>query len=136
MINVLLDVNVLVAAMISSGVCSSILDAWLDGEFDVLVSPRLLAELEEVLARKKFEGFVTAEERTQIAELLRSRGILIEDRAPERVSRDPDDDYLIALARDGGAAAIVSGDKDLLVLKVQIPVITPRDFLEALRRES
>jgi uncharacterized protein len=33
---------------------------------------------------------------------------------PERLLRDPRDDYLVALARAGGAAAIVSGDRDLL----------------------
>jgi predicted nucleic acid-binding protein len=32
----------------------------------------------------------------------------------EPVLRDPGDDYLLALARAGGAEAIITGDKDLL----------------------
>jgi predicted nucleic acid-binding protein len=44
--------------------------------------------------------------------------------------RDPDDDYLIALAH-ARAAALVSGDDDLLELVGQIPVFTPAEFLAA-----
>lgn len=49
------------------------------------------------------------------------------------ISRDPTDDYLLALARFAGAAYLVSGDKDLTVLKdVVPPVLTPAAFLETL----
>ena len=46
-------------------------------------------------------------------------------------SRDPDDDYLIVLASTH-RAALVSGDKDLLVLEGEIPVFSPRAFLDLL----
>lgn len=42
--------------------------------------------------------------------------------------RDPDDDYLFALAH-ARAAALVSGDDDLLELAGKIPVFTPAEFL-------
>jgi hypothetical protein len=35
-------------------------------------------------------------------------------KAVEEILRDPDDNYLVALAREAGAEAIVSGDGDLL----------------------
>jgi hypothetical protein len=47
------------------------------------------------------------------------------------ISSDPDDDYLVALARAGGADCLVSGDADLTVLiDAKPPVVTPREFLE------
>lgn len=47
------------------------------------------------------------------------------------VSPDPDDDYLVALARSTGADALVSGDTDLTNLDLtDLPVLTPRQLLD------
>jgi uncharacterized protein len=47
--------------------------------------------------------------------MLASAGSMLADPIQiEPLLRDPDDDYLVALAREAGAEAIVSGDKDLL----------------------
>ena len=45
--------------------------------------------------------------------------------------RDPRDDKFLDVALAGEAAAIVSGDKDLLVLNPWrgIPILTPADFV-------
>ncbi len=53
------------------------------------------------------------------------------DTRPPVCSRDPDDDYLIALASEH-RAILVSGDKDLLALAEEIPVFSPRAFLDLL----
>ena len=47
------------------------------------------------------------------------------------ICRDPDDNLLLALALDGGADYIVSGDKDLLdmVSFREIPIVKPAEFL-------
>jgi predicted nucleic acid-binding protein len=46
--------------------------------------------------------------------------------------RDPKDDQYLALAINGGAECIVTGDEDLLVLHPfrSIPILTARSFLE------
>jgi predicted nucleic acid-binding protein len=47
---VVLDCNVFVSALLSpSGSPAQVLDRWADGDFDVIVSPLLFAELERVL---------------------------------------------------------------------------------------
>ena len=49
------------------------------------------------------------------------------------VVRDPDDDYLVALASDSGAEAIVSGDLDLReAVGLPVEVLTPRMVLTRL----
>jgi len=61
----------------------------------------LLAEFEDVLGRKKFRR-ITAEEAQRLVAVVRSRAEVVPD-APEpwRVeTRDPKDDYLVALARE------------------------------------
>lgn len=50
------------------------------------------------------------------------------------VSSDPDDDYLIALARAAGVDALVSGDEDLTSLELgDLDILTPRQVLDRLR---
>jgi predicted nucleic acid-binding protein len=60
--------------------------------------------------------------------------VILDDPPPlPGVSPDPDDDYLIALARAADADCIVSGDVHLLGLPdPSPPVFTPREFLERL----
>lgn len=54
----------------------------------------------------------------------------------ESLTRDPDDDYVVALAREHAADVIVSGDKDLLEWQEQRPpVVTPTEFEEMLTSE-
>jgi predicted nucleic acid-binding protein len=49
------------------------------------------------------------------------------------VCRDPDDDYLVALAQAALVDAVVTGDRDLLELEdVGVAVITPRALVERL----
>ena len=52
---------------------------------------------------------------------------------PPRVSRDPRDDYLVALAVSVGADAVVTGDDDLLDLSdPPVSITRLRSFAEAL----
>lgn len=50
------------------------------------------------------------------------------------ISRDPDDDTILALAAIGRADAIISGDRDLLELVTYegIPILTPAQFMQRL----
>jgi len=130
-----LDTNVLVSALISPGGGSArLLLALRSGAFELLVSPLLLSELREVLRRDKFRQYVSEAEADAYVELIRSEGVLRADPgpSPEPLSADPDDEYLIDLARDAGADALVTGDTHLLELRAIIPAMTPAEFLEML----
>lgn len=56
----------------------------------------------------------------------------------EKVCRDPDDDNILALARDNRADYIITGDKDLLVLEKfdLIPIIDPRKFWSIIKNKE
>jgi len=85
------------------------------GRFDAIISPRLLDELGRSLRKPYFQERITEEPITGALEALATLTGLVDDPAePARVLRDPTDDYLVALARESGAEAIVTGDKDLL----------------------
>ncbi len=123
------DPNVLISALLApTGVPAALLRRWLDGEFELVVSERLLAEVRRALTYPKLRSHATGEEAEAFIELLRGAGLMAHDAAsPPRISRDPGDDYLIALAMSS-AAALVSGDQDLLEVK-DAPVESPRSFM-------
>lgn len=132
MIRAVLDTNVLVAAILSPhGAPAEILGRWRDGEFEIVVSSKLLAELGAVLARPSIAARVPIEEAEEILSVLAEGAVHREDRDPDRPwSRDPKDDFLIELAAVSGAHVLVTGDRDLLEIDpASVPVRTPRMFL-------
>ena len=99
--------------------------------FEVVLCPALIGEVRDVLSRPKITRLVAdglAE--AFLDDVLRAAGDLYPDPAAgSALTRDADDDYLIALAREAGADAIVTGDRDLLDWPEQIPpVMTPAEF--------
>ncbi len=138
MLRVVIDPGVHIAAILSKrGAPAGILLAWLEGRFDLVVSPKLLAELDAVLRRPKFRPYVTEEEADAYVGLFRNFATSAPDPARvERVSPDPGDDYLVALARASQADLLVSGDPHLTRLRGRQAVVTPRAFLNSLERQD
>ncbi len=132
MARAVLDPGVLVSALITpTGKPAKLLLAARAGNFELIISPQLLDELEAVLRRKKFRRYIDLDGVIAYMDVLRRDAQLAADPEtppPIRCS-DPDDDYLIALAHSQ-SAALVSGDSDLLELAGEIPVFSPAEFLE------
>jgi putative PIN family toxin of toxin-antitoxin system len=126
-----LDSGVLVSALITStGTPAKLLEEARTGKLELIVSSRLLAELEGVLMREKFRRYIDLDAVRAFVDLLRSEAIVAADPEdqPPLSSSDSDDDYLIALAY-GQSAHLVSGDSDLLDLADVAPICSPADFL-------
>jgi len=114
-LRVVVDPNVVVSAAISpAGVTGRLIRLGLTGRFRIVVCPMLLQEAREVLSRPNLHGFVNT---VAALELLTSIDAAAEQHADpaviEAISRDRDDDYLVALATESGADQLVSGDADL-----------------------
>ena len=132
------DVNVLISGVLSAkGSSAEILRASRDGQFELVVSELLLAELKRTLAYPKLRKRVPPEKAAAFANWVRDHGSLAQDpESPPPVgSRDPDDDYLLALAINC-RAYLVTGDTDLLVLGDDLPILTPAQFATKLRKTS
>jgi putative PIN family toxin of toxin-antitoxin system len=97
----------------------------------VILSEALLLELEAILAHPKFNPYVTRKERGNFLRKLHrlSEPITIIQRI--EACRDPKDNFLLELAVNGRADAIVTGDRDLLALHPfrGIAVLTPARFI-------
>jgi uncharacterized protein len=126
-----LDPGVLVSALITpAGAPAKLLHAARGGGFELVVSAYLLGELGSVLRREKVRRYVDLDVVDDYLQLMRRDGEMAADpEAPPPVRcKDPDDDYLIALAHSR-SAALVSGDRHLLELAGKIPVFSPAEFL-------
>jgi putative PIN family toxin of toxin-antitoxin system len=135
-VRAVLDPNVIISALLSpTGSPAKVLRAWLDGGYELVVSPLLLEELDRALGYPKLRERVTSGEAEELIDLLRHgaewRGDPTD--APPVRSPDPGDDYLIALAA-ASQAVIVSGDRHLLDLGHELPVYSPAAFLAVIER--
>ena len=96
-----------------------------------LMSEDTLTELVDVLARPKFDRYVSLADRQQFIRLL--GGIVRVIPITQRITacRDPKDDKFLDVALNGDARMILTGDNDLLELHPfhGIEILKPADFL-------
>ena len=114
---VVLDANVCVSAATHKGPAHRIVLGWLDRQpFELVICPALLAEVRSVLTeRPRLRRWIDLKTAMTLIETLDATA----DFSPDPIlstafTRDPKDDYLVALARTERADFIVTGDKDLL----------------------
>jgi uncharacterized protein len=130
-VRAVLDPNVIISGLLSrTAPPAQTLRAWQEGRFELVASPLLIAELERALAYPKLRKRITSEEAIRLVEWLISSATVAGDPTmpPTISSRDPGDDYLLALAQSE-SAALVSEDEHLLELAKTAPVFSPADFL-------
>ena len=125
---VLLDTNVVLSAILTDGPPRALLTSVLRGERELVTSPFLLDELEELLVRKF--GFSADAARATRAEL-EALARVVHPTAIPNVCRDEDDNHVLAAAVAGAAQLLVTGDHDLRALGGHegIPIVTPAEAL-------
>jgi len=128
---VVLDANVLIAAIATRGLCEAVLEICLQ-HHDLVLCPGILMEVERKLSEKlKLPEPLIHE----FLKLLRQQAQLLEPAAvPPDACRDPKDLMLLGLVEPGRVDVIVSGDKDLLSIGTYTTaqIQNPRGFWEAL----
>jgi len=134
-VRVFLDTNVLASAVATRGICADVLQTAL-AEHEVIVSEQVLTELRRALKEK----FRTSDELTvEIDDFLRREAHVVGE-APKLaiIVRDKDDVSIVEQAVAGAADVLVTGDKDLIEMGEDRPVLvlTPRGFWDLLRSES
>jgi len=129
-----LDPNIIISAALSpGGLPARVMMAWLEGRFEIIASPGLIDELERALAYPRLRRRIPELDAAALVRLIERGSVMREDAdRPPAISKDPGDDYLVALAA-GSEAVLVTGDRDLLALAPGIPVFHARRFLEWLK---
>jgi putative PIN family toxin of toxin-antitoxin system len=122
------DTNVLVAAFATEGVCAKLLGRARRKQLDLVISPFILKEFENVLLKK----FSASKEQTRTATKLISEAAQMVNPTSmvSGVCRDPNDDQILSCTLSAEADYLVTGDMDLLELKEfrGIRILTPGAF--------
>jgi putative PIN family toxin of toxin-antitoxin system len=118
-VRVILDTNILLSGLISpAGLPARITEAWLDRRFTLVSHPLQLDELREVTRRDKIRVLVRSSDVGRLVNQIAALAEFPERLPPVQRSRDPRDDFLLALCEAGNAHWLVTGDKnDLLALE-------------------
>jgi putative PIN family toxin of toxin-antitoxin system len=133
-VKVVLDTNIWVSAVIWGGVPDQILLLRERQLLTIAMSQQLLNEIEATFNKKKLQPKLKDLNLTisTLINLIRESVVLypIEEISVAEL-RDPDDNIVLATAIAAGADAIVTGDRDLLVLGEYqgIQIVTAQDFL-------
>jgi putative PIN family toxin of toxin-antitoxin system len=98
----------------------------------LLVSEATMNELADVLARPKFDRYISLADRQQFLRLLGRLAELVPIVYPVRECRDPRDDKFLEVALNGKADLIVTGDADLLALDPwqEIAIVSPAAYVK------
>ena len=131
---VVLDTNVVMSAIFFGGVPFDLLNAWHNGEFELVLSDAVIAEYREIAVRMKAKFPLIAPERW--LRYIEEHAIVV-SAAPlaAQVCEDANDDVFLACAVAANAKIVCSGDKHLLACNGWngIEVLTPRLFLSQLQ---
>jgi len=139
-VRVLVDANLFISFLLTpdrESASNEVIRKAVLGEFTLLVPEGLLEEISSSARRKRYLlERIGPGEVDELMEILSSMAEFvpeIEEPIPA-VVRDPKDDYLLAYAVVGEADYLVSGDRDLLVLKEVegVRILSPREFLRTL----
>lgn len=135
MIRVLLDSNVLISGILFRGKPRQILDLLTKNKLINITSNQLLTEVEEVLG-KKFS--LTTEELIFSRKIFQKNSTVVYPKLELTVCRDAEDNKIIEAAITGDCNYLVTGDKDILILRKykSIQIINPSKFLDIFKKES
>lgn len=126
-LSVVLDTNIFVSSLVYGGKPENIIKRLLNKQFIAITSPPLLAELTEILT-KKFAFSFSRIRRTE--NLVKKHCKLVYPRRPLHVLADEADNRVLEAAIEEHCQVIVTGDQDLLHLKVWggIKILTASEF--------
>jgi putative PIN family toxin of toxin-antitoxin system len=136
-IRAVVDTNVLVSGLLSHRPGSppvDIIEAWRAGDFELVTSREIIAEVERALQKPYFQARLSQDQVDRARGLLRRRTVLVQVAEVADVVGDPADNLVLAAALSVRADYLVTGDSELLAVGVHasVRIVTPREFLSVL----
>lgn len=133
-IQVVLDTNVIISGMAyPASVPGKILQAWRSGAIEVVLSDYILDETRRVLPRLRRRHGMSDPDIDDLVDILGFLAeivdpVVLPDDSVRDVRDTPVLGTLLASIRSHQVDYLITGDKDLLALAKEYPVITPSEF--------
>ncbi len=128
---VIIDTNLWISFLIGKEL-QNLKELIVTEKIQLITTEQLINELRLVVARPKLQKYFEKEKVTELISLLNIVSKKVKLKKIEKICRDPKDDFLLALSKQGKANYLVTGDKDLLEIKKigLTEIITIKKFLE------
>jgi putative PIN family toxin of toxin-antitoxin system len=111
-VRVVLDTNVLISALLSEqGAPARLLDAWEEQRFHLVSSEEQLQEFKAVCRREHLAPYIERGDAGRVINQIRAEALILGKLPPVERSKDPADNFLLAMAEAGEADFLVSGDR-------------------------
>ena len=135
---VVLDTNVLISALLSTGIASELVSLWQKGTITVLLSREILEEYLRVLAYPKSQLSQGEIKGLNEEELMPFVQVIKPGIRVHVVKRDPSDNKFLECAVGGKAKTVISGDKTLLAIRHYrgVRIQSPAGFLVVFYRQQ
>ena len=136
---VVLDANIFVSALLRGGNPQAVTQRAANGLDTLFITDDIVNEIESVLGRPQFLlGKNEAQRRIRAIEGYGKKVTVARQSQITDGCRDPKDNKYLECAVAAGADCIISGDKDLLVLKEYngIRILTAKEYLDAVNGDA
>jgi putative PIN family toxin of toxin-antitoxin system len=132
-IRVILDTNLFISFLIGKRL-KGLKESIVNSNITLIFSEQNILELENVASREKFRRYFPKDDVADLVKFIRITGLVYEINDYDEICRDPKDDFLLALAKLSNANYLVSGDSDLLELKIyhRTKIVTIDEFEKVL----
>lgn len=111
-----IDTNLWISFLLTSDY-SKVDQMFADNTVKILFSRELLDEFVEVAQRPRFRKYFSLDDMEDLLTKVSAKAEFISVTSTVDLCRDPKDNFLLALAKDGNATHLLTGDNDLLVLR-------------------
>lgn len=128
---IILDTNLWISFLITNNFHR--LDTLIENNNVTLIfSNELIEEFIDVVSRPKFKKYFSKKDIEKVLEYFDHFGELIQVRSDIQICRNAKDNFLLSLSVDSKANYLITGDKNLLVLKKieKTKIVTFTSFIE------
>jgi len=128
---IVIDSNIFVSSFFWGGYPREVYERIINGFDELYITDEIIMEIKSVMNSRKFNlNSIEIDDYIKIIEKYSKK--IVSKNIPKSISRDRNDDKILQCGIDGNVDYIVTGDKDLLVLKEYetIKIIKPKDYLE------
>ncbi len=131
---IVIDTNIFISAALSPNGTAYQAFALAIQEFTIVQSAETYQEIAQRIYKPKFDKYLSTERKEELLNLIKHKSQFFETISKITYCRNPDDNKFLDLLIDSNAQFLITGDRDLLILKSQPEyqhlIISARDFLE------
>jgi putative PIN family toxin of toxin-antitoxin system len=126
-----IDTNLWISFLLNKRL-SALDQLFYNSQIELLFSDELLKEFIDVAHRPKFRKYFSKKDLEELILRIRTHAEFVNVITKVNICRDPKDNFLLSLAKDGKATHLITGDADLLVLKSfdRIKILTFSEYIK------